>query len=66
MLLDVKRVWVIQQRSSGLFLTPDLFLSRSLKQAGRCEDRESALDTGRINLEDDFEVASFFEEVGEG
>lgn len=61
MVLDVRQVWVIQQRSTGLYLTNDLYLSRSLNDAGRCYDRESALDTGRINLEDDFQIHNFYE-----
>lgn len=60
-LLDVRQVWVVQCRSNGMFLHPDLYLTRSLKEAGRCHDRESALDTGRINLDDDFQVFSFYE-----
>lgn len=61
MLLDVRQVWVIQQRTTGLYLTNDLYLTRSLYDAGRCYDRESALDTGRINLEDDFQIQNFYE-----
>lgn len=59
-LLDVRHVFVIQQRSTGLYLTDDLFLSRSLRDAGHCPDRESALDTGRWNLQDDFQVHDFY------
>lgn len=60
-LLDVRRVWVVQCRSNGLYLNPDLHLVRSLKEAGRAPDRECALDTGRINLEDDFQIHDFYE-----
>jgi len=61
MLLDVRKVFSIQQRSSGFWLTSELFLSKSFKDAGRCYDRESALDTGRINLEDDFQIVVYYE-----
>ena len=60
-LLDVVRVWVIQHRSTGMFLHTDLYLTRNFKEAGRCFDRESALDTGRLNLEDDFQLIDFLE-----
>jgi len=58
----IRPVWVIQNRSSGLFLGHDLFLTRSLKDAGRCDDPESALDTAVCSLEDDFEIHKFYEE----
>jgi len=63
MLLDVRRVWVVQCRSTGHFLNLDLCLVRSLKNAGRAPDFECAIETGRLNLENDFEVVSFFEEI---
>lgn len=56
------QVWVIQEKASGLFLNEDLFLVSSLKQAGRCHEACSAVDTGIMNLgEDEFEVHTFFE-----
>lgn len=63
MLKDVRRVWVIQQKSSGLFLNLDLCLVRSLRQAGRAPDVECAHETGRMNLDRDYEIHCFFEEV---
>ena len=62
MLRDVRRVWVVQQKSSGLFLNLDLCLVRSLKFAGRAPDLECAHETGRMNLDSDYELHAFFEE----
>ena len=61
MLLDVRRVWVVQQKSSGRFLNLDLCLVRSLKHAGRAPDLECAHETGRLNLDSDYEVHTFLE-----
>lgn len=56
------RVYVIQRKSSGEFLTPGLFFSKSLKRAGRLNDYMEALDTADANLSDgDFEIHSFYE-----
>lgn len=63
MLVDARRVWVVQQKSTGFFLHLDLYPVRSLKAAGRAPDLECALETGRMNWENDFEVFSFYEEV---
>lgn len=63
MILDVRRVWVVQRKSSGHFLNLDLCLVRSLKNAGRAPTFECAIETGRLNLDGDFEVHSFFELV---
>lgn len=65
MLRDVRRVWVVQCKSTGHFLSLELHLVRSLRLAGRAPDVECALETGRLNLDQDFEVFSFFEEIGE-
>ncbi len=64
MLRDVRRVWVVQCKSTGHFLSLELHLVRSLRLAGRAPDLECALETGRLNLDQDFEVFSFFEEIG--
>ena len=63
MFKDVRRVWVVQQKSTGLFLNLDLCLVRSLKHAGRAPDVECAHETGRLNLERDYEIHTFFEEL---
>lgn len=65
MLLDVKREWVVQCKSTGHFLSADLCLVRSLRQAGRAPDLECALETGRLNFDQDFEVFALLVPVGE-
>lgn len=60
---DVRRVWVVQCKSTGRFLNVDLHLVRSLKFAGRAPDLECAHETGRINLDQDYEIHSFYEAV---
>lgn len=59
---DVRKVWVVQSKSTGQFLHLDLYLVRSLKLAGRAPDYECAVETGREHLENDFEVHGFFED----
>lgn len=58
---DLRRVWVVQCKSTGHFLHLDLFLVRSLKLAGRAPTLECAHETGRLNLDGDYEVHSFYE-----
>lgn len=58
---NLRRVWVIQCRSSGHFLTNDLGFSYSLKLAGRAPDLDHAVATAHDNLDDDFEIFSFYE-----
>ena len=65
MLLDVRPVWVVQQRSTGMFLHLDLYPTRSLKHAGRAPDLECAHQTGRMNLDSDYELHMFYELVGD-
>jgi hypothetical protein len=58
-----RQVWVIQNKVDGLFLTPNLFWSKWLKQAGRCYDVQSAMDTGDINCNGDgYVLSSFWEQ----
>lgn len=63
MLRDVKQVFVIQDRESGLFLSESLAWVRPLKFAGRCFDFESAHDTARANTFEPYDVVSFFEKA---
>lgn len=65
MLQDVKRVWVVQCKSTGHFLSADLCLVRSLRQAGKAPDLECALETGRLNFDEDFEVFALLVPVGD-
>lgn len=61
MLLDVRPVWVIQQKSTGRFLNEGLWTVASLKFAGRCHDHASAVDTAEMHLGDDWEIHQFYE-----
>lgn len=64
-MLDLRRVWVVQQRSTGRFLSLELYFVKSLKHAGRAPDFECAHETGRLNLDGDYEIHSFYEPVEE-
>ncbi len=62
MLANVQRAFVIQERDTGYFLSPELLPVRSLARAGRCYSREEAVTTAQMNLQGvDWEVHSFFE-----
>lgn len=55
-------VWIIQDRSSGAFLSVDLDWVTSFKDAGRCRDYQEAIDTAYDNSEPgEFEIHQFFE-----
>lgn len=58
---NLQRVFVIQCRSTGHFLTNDLGFAHSLKLAGRAPDMDHAVETAHEHLDDDFEIHSFFE-----
>lgn len=60
-MFDLRRVWVVQQKSTGRFLSLELYLVKSLKNAGRAPDVECAHETGRLNLDSDYEVHGFYE-----
>lgn len=60
-MVDLRRVWVVQQKSTGRFLSLDLYLVKSLKHAGRAPDVECAHETGRLNLDRDYEIHAFYE-----
>lgn len=64
---NLRRVYVIQCRSTGHFLTNDLGFAYSLKLAGRAPDLDHAVETAHDHLDDDFEIHSFYEipKVGE-
>lgn len=61
--VQIRRVWVIQQRSTGMFLHLDLYPVRSLRLAGRAPDLECAHETGQMNFGRDYELHSFYEPV---
>lgn len=57
-----RRVYVIQCKATGEFLTENLFYCRSLRRAGRLYDAQEAIDTAVNNTNgDEFEIHSFFE-----
>lgn len=58
---DLRRVWVVQQKSTGRFLSLELYLVKSLKNAGRAPDFECAHQTGLLNLASDYEIHAFYE-----
>lgn len=58
-----RHVFVIQNKVTGEFLTPNLFWSKFLKNAGRCYDVVSAMDTAEMNCDGDGWVISDFYEI---
>lgn len=63
---DLRQVWVIQDKRSGKFLHLDLYLTKSLKHAGRAPDPLCARETAELNLHGEYEIHTFFEPVCEG
>jgi hypothetical protein len=64
MLLDVQRFFVIQNRETGAFLSPNLFWVKTLRQAGRLYDAQEAFDTAEHNNDgDSYDIISFYEQV---
>lgn len=62
----IRPVWVVQDTDSGLFLCPyqgDVGFTKLLREAGRFEDGESALETAVDFLGTQFHVTQFFEEA---
>jgi len=63
--VDLRPVYVLQRKSTGLFLSSELFDVRSLKNAGRAPDYENAVETAQLNWPDgDWEIHTFYEPVG--
>jgi len=60
---DLVRVWVIQDVETGKFLHLDLYLTSSLKEAGRAPDPLCARETALLNMDGPFEIHSFWEAV---
>lgn len=67
MIFGVTPVWVVQDVDSGLFLYPsddgDVGFTALLRDAGRFDNAESAIDTARFHLGDRFVVTKFYEEM---
>lgn len=67
-LLDVRQVFVVQDRATGAFVDINMTLVQSLRHAARAESREiahesmnSALYEDEIHCPDGYEVHSFYE-----
>lgn len=67
-LLDVRQVFVVQDRASGAFVDINMTFVTSLKSAARAESRELANESMQFALYDDqiecpegYEVHSFYE-----
>lgn len=67
MAAGIRRVYVIQDMDSGEFLYPspdgDVGFTKYLRDAGRLEDPEEALETAQINLGNAYVITGFWEEV---
>ena len=63
MLPDLRQVWVIQDVETGMFLHLDLYLTKSLKDAGRAADALCAVETARMNLSGNYQIHTFWEHV---
>lgn len=63
----VRRVYVIQDADSGEFLYPspdgDVGFTKFLRDAGRQDDPEEAIETAQMNLGSAYVISSFFEEA---
>lgn len=60
---SLRPVWVIQDMESGCFLHLDLYLTKSLKDAGRAPDPLCARETAEMNLSGPYEIHQFWEPV---
>lgn len=58
---ELVQVYVIQCKSTGEFLCPDLTYSRLLKDAGRLFDPTEAAETAQCNLDHDYAISTFWE-----
>lgn len=61
MLVNARPVFVIQDRSTGLFVHNDLMWVKSLRLAGRADSYENALSTAECNGYCNVEIHQFFE-----
>jgi len=61
-----QRVFVIQLRDTGEFLSPELHWVTSLRAAGRLFDDEEARDTAHCNTFEPYQIHSFWEQVQDG
>lgn len=60
----MRRVFIVQDRESALFLCPqfgDVGYTQWLREAGRFDDEESAVETAHFHCTEGFNVSSFYE-----
>ena len=62
---DFRRFYIIQCRSTGAFLTEELGYTNLAEKAGRLYCPHEAVDTARLNLDDDYAVFSAWELIPE-
>lgn len=67
-LLDVRQVFVVQDRASGAFVDINMGFVQSLRHAARAESRETANESMQFALYDDqiqcpegYEIHTFYE-----
>jgi len=61
---EIRPVYVIQDRVTGLFLTEELGFCKMLRDAGRLYDPEEAADTASDNLDPgEFDIVCFWDRV---
>mgnify|MGYP003375603008 CR=1 FL=1 len=58
---ELQRVWIIQDKETGMFLHLELYLTKSLKDAGRAPDPLCARETAEMNMSGAYEIHSFYE-----
>lgn len=65
---DFRAYFIIQCRSSGLFLTEQLGFTQLVTKAGRLYDPHDAVDTAMSNCPNDYVIFSSYEliEIDEG
>lgn len=61
--MEFRRFWVIQCRSDGRFLTEGLGYSNLASKAGRLYCPHEAVDTAKLNLDEDYAIFSAYEHV---
>lgn len=60
----LQRVFVIQERDTGKFLTPGFNYTYNLNRAGRIAEPENAVETAVYNLgPGNYEIYSFYEDT---
>lgn len=67
-LLDVRRVYVVQDRASGAFVDINMLFTQSLKNAARAESERAVRETmhfalydGMLECPEGYDIISFYE-----